>query len=73
MERHLISLPNLPALDLSHLAAHRLVGAEEESNTQTRDGFAAEASAIAARQQHLIWRAPSQKRGARRSVPDRGA
>jgi exodeoxyribonuclease-5 len=58
-----LSLPNLPALDLSHLAAHRLVSAEEESNTQTRDGFAAEASAIAARQQRLIWRAPSREEG----------
>jgi ATP-dependent exoDNAse (exonuclease V) beta subunit len=54
-----LSLPDLPALDVSHLPldpANTLAGA---ANTQTRESFATEAAAIADRQTRLTWLAPS--------------
>jgi ATP-dependent exoDNAse (exonuclease V) beta subunit len=63
-----LSLPNLPAIDLSHYSTDVGVVAGEEANAQTRDSFAAEAAAITAREQHLRWRAPSREEGASASA-----
>lgn len=54
-----LSLADLPALDVSHLPLDAAAAAAGAGNTQTRDGFAAEAAAIADRQTRLIWLAPS--------------
>src|SRR4029077_17589566 len=59
-----LSLANLPALDLSHFPPDVDIGAHNSPNTQTRDTFAVEAAAIAARQRHIRWRAPSREEGA---------
>ena len=59
-----LSLPNLPAIDLTQCSADIGIGAGDEPNVQTRDAFATEAAAIAAREQHLRWRAPSREEGA---------
>jgi exodeoxyribonuclease-5 len=58
-----LSLANLPALNLSHFPPDVAIGANDKPNTQTRDGFAAEAAAIATREQHISWRAPSREEG----------
>lgn len=54
-----LSLADLPALDLSHLPSELDLTAGGETNDQTRDGFAAEAALIVARQRRLVWLAPS--------------
>jgi ATP-dependent exoDNAse (exonuclease V) beta subunit len=54
-----LSLAELPALDLSHLAPGIEAAATAEGNAQTRESFAAEAAAIADRQRQLTWLAPS--------------
>jgi ATP-dependent exoDNAse (exonuclease V) beta subunit len=54
-----LSLAELPALDLSHLAPDVEAAVTAEGNTQTRESFAAEAAAIADRQRLLTWLAPS--------------
>jgi exodeoxyribonuclease-5 len=59
-----LSLPNLPAMDLSHYSADVGIGTGDEPNVQTLAAFATEAAAIAAREQHLRWRAPSREEGA---------
>jgi ATP-dependent exoDNAse (exonuclease V) beta subunit len=59
-----LSLANLPALDLNHFPPDVDIGADNSPNTQTRDTFAVEAAAIAARQRHIRWRAPSREEGA---------
>jgi ATP-dependent exoDNAse (exonuclease V) beta subunit len=59
-----LSLPNLPAMDLSQYSQDIGIGTGDEPNGQTRDAFAAEAAAIATREQHLRWRAPSREEGA---------
>ncbi len=58
-----LSLANLPAINLSGLAPDVVITAQEKPNTQTRDIFANEAAGIAARQQHIRWRAPSREEG----------
>jgi exodeoxyribonuclease-5 len=59
-----LSLPNLPPVNLSGLSPTVGIGNDDKTNTQRRDTFAAEAAAIAARQQHIRWRAPSREEGA---------
>jgi len=54
-----LSLPDLPSLDLSHLPADIGGSATAPENRQTREIFAAEAAAIAARQMRILWLAPS--------------
>jgi exodeoxyribonuclease-5 len=54
-----LSLADLPGLDVSHLPLGEAVAGAGAGNTQTRDTFAAEAAAIAARQTRLTWLAPS--------------
>src|ERR1700730_5811975 len=58
-----LSLANLPALNRSHFPPDVAIGANDKPNTQTRDGFAAEAAAMAAREQDISWRAPSREEG----------
>jgi ATP-dependent exoDNAse (exonuclease V) beta subunit len=54
-----LALAGLPALDVSHLPLGGAAADGGPRNTQTREYFAAEAAAIAARQTHLTWLAPS--------------
>jgi exodeoxyribonuclease-5 len=54
-----LSLPDLPSLDVSHFAADTGAGATAQENGQTREIFAAEAAAIAARQRRIVWLVPS--------------
>jgi exodeoxyribonuclease-5 len=54
-----LSLPDLPRLDVSHFAADAGAGATAQENGQTREIFAAEAAAIAARQRRIVWLVPS--------------
>ncbi|WP_244550953.1 UvrD-helicase domain-containing protein [Bradyrhizobium sp. Rc2d] len=54
-----LSLAELPALDFSHLSLGEAAADAGPVNTQTRELFAAEAAAIAARQTRLTWLAPS--------------
>jgi ATP-dependent exoDNAse (exonuclease V) beta subunit len=54
-----LSLADLPALDVFHLPLGEAAAGAGAGNPQTRDIFAAEAAAIAARQTHLTWLAPS--------------
>ncbi|WP_340645715.1 UvrD-helicase domain-containing protein [Phenylobacterium sp.] len=54
-----LSLGTLPALDLSHLPMDMGVPSGVEGNLQTREVFAAEASAIAERHRRLTWLTPS--------------
>jgi exodeoxyribonuclease-5 len=58
-----LSLTNLPSINLSGFAPDVVIAAQEKPNTQTRDIFANEAAGIAARQQHIRWRAPSREEG----------
>jgi len=59
-----LSLASLPAIDASHLPLDTFVAAGDTDNNQTREGFAVEANAIAARQVHLSWLAPSRDESA---------
>ncbi len=59
-----LSLAELPALDASHLPPDPVVAAGGPGNNQTRETFAAEASAIADRQTRLTWLAPSRDENA---------
>lgn len=59
-----LSLGALPALDASHLPLDPIVADGSASNDQTREGFAAEASAIVDRQVRLTWLAPSRDESA---------
>jgi len=63
-----LSLADLPVLDVSHLPLDAAAAAVGAGNAQTRDGFAAEAAAIADRQTRLIWLAPSRDENAGGSV-----
>ncbi len=54
-----LSLADLPALDVTHLPLEMGAAAAGEGNQQTRESFAAEAGAIAARHRGLTWLAPS--------------
>jgi ATP-dependent exoDNAse (exonuclease V) beta subunit len=58
-----LSLASLPAINLSGFAPGVVIDADEKPNTQTREIFAEEAAGIAARQQHIRWRAPSREEG----------
>jgi len=58
-----LSLANLPPIDLSRFSPDVVMDADEKPNTQTRATFDAEAGAIATRQQHIRWRAPSREEG----------
>ena len=59
-----LSLGALPALNLSHLPTEIDHGDAVAQNTQSREVFAAEATAIAARQRSIRWLAPSRDEGA---------
>jgi ATP-dependent exoDNAse (exonuclease V) beta subunit len=59
-----LSLPNLPALDLSQYPGEVAAGSASNSNSQTRELFANEAARIAETQHGLIWMAPSRDEGA---------
>lgn len=59
-----LSIAALPAIDASHFPLDNFVAAGDTDNNQTREGFAAEASAIGARQVRLSWLAPSRDENA---------
>ncbi|MCY4237493.1 MAG: UvrD-helicase domain-containing protein [Rhodospirillaceae bacterium] len=63
-----LALPGLPALDLADLPPE--AGAEDPvtENEQTREVFAAEATAIAAGMRRIVWRTPSRDEGATHPV-----
>ncbi|WP_320203688.1 UvrD-helicase domain-containing protein [Agrobacterium rosae] len=63
-----LSLAALPAFGTSHLPPDPILTAGGASNEQTRESFAAEASAIADRQTRLTWLAPSRDENAMGSV-----
>ncbi|MCA1398435.1 UvrD-helicase domain-containing protein [Bradyrhizobium sp. BRP56] len=63
-----LSLAELPALDVPHRPLGEGAADAGPSNTQTREIFAAEAAAIAARQTHLTWLAPSRDENASGAV-----
>ena len=54
-----LALPSLPALDLEHHRPEAGAGDAAAENEQTREAFAAEAAAIAARHRRIVWRTPS--------------
>ena len=54
-----LGLPALPVLDLEHLPSEMDLGTSEAENVQTRESFGAEATAIAERHRHIVWRVPS--------------
>lgn len=54
-----LSLADLPALDLSHLPPDTGAPESAQTNPQTREIFAVEATTIANRQRRLTWLAPS--------------
>ena len=54
-----LSLAELPALNLAHLPPDMGTAPAAEGNAQTREGFAAEAAAIADRHRRLTWLVPS--------------
>ena len=54
-----LALSSLPALDLEHHAAEVDADDAAAENEQTREAFAAEATAIAERRHSIVWRAPS--------------
>lgn len=63
-----LSLADLPGLDVSHLPLGEAGAGAGAGNVQTRDIFAAEAAAIAARQTRLTWLAPSRDESASGAV-----
>ncbi len=63
-----LDVPGLPALDLDHLPAHVRAGEPEPANRQTREVFAAEATAIAERTRTIVWRTPSRGEDAAQPV-----
>ncbi|MBA8853440.1 exodeoxyribonuclease-5 [Ochrobactrum intermedium] len=63
-----LSLAGLAALDVSHLPPDPVVVAHGHSNSQTRESFAAEASAITDQQIRLKWLAPSRDENAAGTV-----
>lgn len=64
-----LSLADLPGLDVSHLPIDTAAAGAGPGNAQTRDIFAAEAAAIAARQTRLTWLAPSRDESASGVAP----
>jgi exodeoxyribonuclease-5 len=58
-----LNLPGLPTIDLGQLPLAQVGAAVAAVNEQTRASFAAQASAIVDRQQHLTWCAPSRHEG----------
>ena len=63
-----LSLTDLPHVDVSHLPLDPIAVTGDAANDQTRESFAAEAGAIAERQMHLTWLAPSRDETATGSV-----
>jgi exodeoxyribonuclease-5 len=63
-----LSLAELPGLDVSHLPLGAAAAGAGAGNAQTRAAFATEAAAIAARQTHLHWLAPSRDESASGAV-----
>ena len=63
-----LSLADLPGLDASHLPPDIAAPDAGAGNAQTRDGFAAEAEAIAVLQMRLTWLAPSRDESASGAV-----
>lgn len=59
-----LALADLPAFDASHLPADMVAVGPGIANAQTREVFANEAAAIADRQKHLKWLAPSRDESA---------
>ena len=54
-----LGLDALPALNLEHVPPEMDTGEPAAENEHTREAFATEAAAIAARQHSIVWRAPS--------------
>ena len=54
-----LSLDDLPAIDLAHLPVEPGAAEAPPINPQTRETFQQEAEAIAERQRHIVWIAPS--------------
>ena len=54
-----LSLTDLPHFGVSHLPLDPIAVTGDAANDQTRESFATEAGAIAERQMHLTWLAPS--------------
>jgi exodeoxyribonuclease-5 len=63
-----LSLADLPTLDVWHLPVDAAAAITGTGNTQTREGFAAEAAASAHRQTRLTWLAPSRDESATRAL-----
>ena len=63
-----LALPSLPALDLEHHAPQVGAGDAAAENEQTREAFATEAAAVAARHRRIVWRAPSRDEDAAQPV-----
>lgn len=63
-----LSLTDLPHFDVSHLPLDPIAVTGDAANDQTRESFATEAGAIAERQMHLTWLAPSRDETATGSV-----
>ena len=63
-----LDLPGLPALDLDHLPSELDAGEPGAENEQTREVFAAEATAIAEHTRSIVWRTPSRDEGAAHPV-----
>ena len=63
-----LSLTELLPLDVSHLSLDPIAVTGDAANDQTRESFATGAGAIAERQMHLTWLAPSRDETATGSV-----
>ena len=63
-----LALASLPALDLEQHSPEVRKGDAAAVNEQTRETFAAEAAAIAARHRRIVWRAPSRDEDAAQPV-----
>lgn len=63
-----LSLADLPALDVNHLPLELGTAPIGRGNQQTREGFAAEAAAIAEHSRRLTWLAPSRDESTAGSV-----
>jgi ATP-dependent exoDNAse (exonuclease V) beta subunit len=64
-----LAMPDLPALDVSHLSPEMTAAGHGPGNLQTRTTFVAEAEAIVANQTRLNWLAPSRDENAAGTAP----
>ena len=63
-----LDLPSLPVLDLNQFAPGVGAAAASAPNGQTREIFAAEATEIVARQEKIVWLAPSRNESTKEPV-----